>query len=182
MQSKNIPTESGWAIRTHPDPVLAKYGMSITFVERFWKHVKKTDTCWIWTGSKGDGYGNISRGSDHVSGLKMIRAHVASWIIHRGEIPNGLCVLHDCPNGDNRACVNPNHLWLGTRKDNGEDASRKQVFPDRCGENNPRHKLTHEQVLAIRTDNRKTSARKLARIYGVSRSAIRFVLSHKSWS
>jgi len=80
----------------------------------FWSKVNKTDGCWEWnrTPSK-SGYGNVVRRR------KQISSHRASWEIHYGPIPNGLWVLHKC---DNKLCVRPDHLYLGTNSDNQRDA------------------------------------------------------------
>lgn len=89
--------------------------------DRFHVSVNKTESCWIWTGTinKNTGYGIVTWGTNHMS------AHRASWILQNGEIPEGLCVLHNCPTGDNRACVNPDHLFLGTKGDNNRDRKLK---------------------------------------------------------
>ena len=86
--------------------------------ERFHeKYVPVTETgCWIWTRSKCRGYGRISYNGTG----KM--AHRISWEIHCGPIPEGMLVLHKC---DVPACVNPEHLFLGTYKDNTQDAIKK---------------------------------------------------------
>src|SRR5713101_4375739 len=96
----------------------------------FWSYVKKTQSCWIWTGSRTgtSGYGKCSVGNG-----KEVSAHRRSWELENGEIPKGLWVLHHC---DNKICVNPSHLFLGTRSDNMKDAVKK----GRVNLNN----LTHE--------------------------------------
>lgn len=80
------------------------------------KYVIKQDGCWDWKGiTEHTGYAKL--------GIRPpIKAHRASWIIHKGEIPKGLVVCHSC---DNRKCTNPNHLWIGTHKENIQDRIKK---------------------------------------------------------
>lgn len=85
-------------------------------VDRFFKHVDKTDACWLWIGAKSRGYGYF-----RVFG-KSVRAHHFSWETRYGKIPEKLCVLHKC---DVPACVNPDHLFLGTQIDNIRDRDQK---------------------------------------------------------
>ncbi len=83
----------------------------------FWAKVLKTDTCWLWTGaSQPDGRGNLGRDG------KTLSAPRVSWEMANGEIPEGQDVLHEC---DTPACVNPEHLFLGTQQDNDDDMRRK---------------------------------------------------------
>ena len=90
---------------------------SATLRDRLWAKVKKTDGCWMWTGALRNGYGIINR-CDKVPEY----AHRLAYEFENGPIADGLCVLHTC---DNRACVNPSHLWLGTKRDNTHDMMRK---------------------------------------------------------
>lgn len=84
---------------------------------RFWKKVEKTNDCWLWIAGKyPDGYGVFWNGTTYDG------AHRISWELHYGEIPKGMLVCHTC---DNPPCVNPEHLWIGTKKDNNNDRTKK---------------------------------------------------------
>src|SRR3954468_23689651 len=87
--------------------------------QRFYDRIKETDKgCWRWQRALDkDGYGRSSLGG------KSVQAHRVSWVIHKGKIPEGFQVLHNC---DNPPCVNPDHLFLGSGKDNMIDKVIKQ--------------------------------------------------------
>lgn len=153
-----------------------------TLLDRFWSKVRKGigDECWDWiAGVGGPGYGELNLGR---RGLGMVTAHRFSYELHKGAIPEGLCVMHSC---DNRRCVNPSHLSLGTLNDNNQDAIAKGRFrfPEpRHGERSPVSKLTDEIVRAIRL--RRANGERLtvmAKDYGVTEALVSMVALRKIW-
>src|SRR5260370_37353932 len=85
--------------------------------QRFWRFTYKTSNCWFWIGGREKAHGEEWYGHFQIAG-KTIKAHRFSWGLHHGPIPAGRCVLHSC---DNPQCVNPEHLYLGTRTQNSSD-------------------------------------------------------------
>lgn len=99
-------------------------------------------TCWYWTGAvSSTGYGYLRH-----DGI-MQSAHRLSYRKHVGQIPTGMFVCHSC---DERLCVNPNHLWLGTNADNTRDKMKKKRHRVATGAANGSTKLTDEQIREIR--------------------------------
>jgi hypothetical protein len=156
----------------------------------FWTKVDKNgpNGCWLWTDAcNSTGYGHFT-----FYPYRQVAAHRFSYELTHGPIPDGLFVCHSC---DNRRCVNPDHLFLGTCADNMRDAHAKgryrtgddhnsRLHPEslRRGEDHPHAKLTTEAVILIRQDYASGITRKaLAARYGVSVDAIARVVRHQLW-
>jgi hypothetical protein len=138
--------------------------------------------CWKWTGcTHKNGYGFFSW--RHLGRQYRVGAHQFSWLIHRGEIPRGLCVCHSC---DNRACVNPDHLWVGTPKENTADmiAKGRMRVGDHKGSKNGRAKLTESQVLEIRAKFKShvVTAKMLAKEFRVNKQVIDKIMQRGTWN
>jgi hypothetical protein len=150
-----------------------------SIMEMFNKKIQKADGCWLWVGAKNNkGYGQF-----RVQG-KSTLAHRTSWILKNGEIPPHLNVLHKC---DVRNCVNPDHLFLGTLKDNMRDCSNKGRlsvnWPGYKGEQHKLSKLTVAEVLEIRSDEKQRGyGMRLAKKYGVSPSTIYDAAKGRLWA
>ena len=162
-------------------------------LERFWAKTDKSngeDACWVWiAGRTTRGYGTIYwLGTSHLS------SRIAYEITY-GAIPDGQCVLHKC---DNPPCVNPKHLFLGTRQDNLADMRTKGREKHAVGTENGAYtcpekvrrgtaitlsKLDDDKVRDIRNqyDKGDTSYDKLAKQYSVSKQVIASVIHRKTW-
>lgn len=142
-----------------------------TIEDRFFSRFDVVDSgCWQWRAhSDKDGYGILPTNSS------SIRAHRLSYEIYKGAIPQGMVVCHKC---DNPGCVNPDHLFIGTSKDNAQDALRKGR--NYTGDKNSRARLSWEEVDAIRASTKPYSI--LAEKYQVSVSTIKDVRRRRTWS
>ena len=127
--------------------------------------------CWVWMGcTTKAGYGlamSNRRG-------KLTSAHRVAYEAFKGEIPAGMVIAHAC---DNPLCVNPDHLWLATHKQNSEDMVQKnrQAAGEKCGKS----KLKQDQVDFIRQS--KLSNRKLGAMFGVSHANIGYIKRGVTW-
>lgn len=148
--------------------------------------VNKHTGCWEWIGSvKGKSklrqYGSLIVGSRTDGSRRTISAHRYSYSIFKGDIPKGLFVCHKC---DNPRCVNPEHLFLGTRQDNVDDREDKGRNNHVVGEEVPTSKLTESQVMEIRSKYQKGgyTHRQLANEYGLkNHTSIGDILRGKIW-
>ncbi len=154
--------------------------------ERFWAKVEKCpdDGCWQWTGTvTRHGYGQIRYASD---GWKNASAHRVSWELANGPIPraaghHGICVLHRC---DNRRCVRPSHLFLGTVTDNNRDRSQKgRSRQPLRGEDSNLSKYSAAFITSIRL--RAASGERqcdIARSTGLHKNYVGLIVRRLRWS
>lgn len=138
---------------------------------RFWSKAVWVGDCLEWQGPLFNGYGIFK------AIRKMHRVHRVSWWMVFGVIPPGLCVCHHC---DNRQCIRPDHLFLGTRKENMQDAARKGRM--QRGEQRKDAKLSPLKVTVIRSLLPKVSQREIARQYGVSHTTVKAIANKWLWA
>jgi len=147
----------------------------LTIKQKFDKKVVKKNDCWDWRGEiTRHGYGAMTINGVHTN------AHRVSWIIHKGKIPEGLIVCHAC---DNRSCCNPDHLFLGTHKDNMQDMQKKGRKVTLKGGESNLSKLTETEVKLIVKDLAEGVQNKvISERFGVSPNAISSIRRGVSWS
>lgn len=141
-----------------------------TLSQKFWEKVQKDipTKCWNWKGSIAcTGYGRLGSNQTRHYGS----AHRISWKLHYGIVPKGFCVCHKC---DNRKCVNPQHLFLGTYADNFKDMYRKGRHW---------HKLTTLNIINIRSLNKLKllSNRKIAKKFSISHTMVNDIVNRVWW-
>lgn len=159
-----------------------KHPVGTPISDRFWLSVRKGPECWEWMLSTINGYGALRRNKSRT----VVKAHRLSWEIHNGPVPAGMYVCHRC---DNKLCVRPDHLFLGTHRDNMLDMRAKGRAGDQTrpetrprGERHGCSKLTASDVIAIRRDKASgvSTAALMAR-YSISKAHINSVASGRTW-
>lgn len=182
------------------DAPIRANGRGLSNAERFWQRVDKRgpDECWEWTAARGKpaneggggNYGQFNLFPPEVPKKKQVNASRASYILHHGKEPEGL-VLHHC---DNPSCVNPDHLYVGTHKDNARDREsrnrhgrttegykKRKTAP---GSRNGNSQLTEEKVREIRRlyEAGGHSTKDLGEMYGVNKTTIARLIRRETWA
>ena len=150
--------------------------------QRFWAKVRKADgdACWEWTASCGTaGYGKFRRGAEVDPRHPYRGAHRVAWELTYGAVPSGLQVLHHC---DNRKCVRPSHLFLGSHADNMADRNTKGRQARQRGTEHGCVKLSEEEVLDIRRRCRSGETQAaISRAIGVSNQLVSLIARGRRW-
>lgn len=149
--------------------------------------IDEVTRCWNWTGAKkGSGkltcYGSLTIGSRTDNSRRTISAHRYSYIVFNGDIPKGAFVCHKC---DNPSCVNPEHLFVGTRQDNVNDRESKNRNNHVFGKESRKSGLTELDIINIiqKYDTGNYSLRELAKEYNIkSHKSILEIINRKTWS
>jgi hypothetical protein len=146
-----------------------------SLARKFWLNVKKSSGCWIWTGYiMSNGYGQLKVGKLRSRNLRNLLAHRLVYELTYGMVPKGLCVLHKC---DNRRCVRPSHLWLGTKRDNTLDMHFKGRARS-CW----KRRISNLKIKRIRflANRGVMTFREIGEVFGVSTSLVSMIYLGKS--
>lgn len=147
--------------------------------ERFWKYVipEPNTGCWLWMAAGNrHGYGRLGTAG---RGSRRMLAHVISWTIHKGPVPEGMVVCHRC---DVPWCVNPGHLFVATQADNLRDMFAKGRARPPRGERHCKSKLTEADVKEMfRLDSMGVTRTDIARRFGVASVTASHVLTRRIW-
>jgi DNA-binding transcriptional regulator YiaG len=152
-----------------------RLGKPIDDIERFWSYVNIKDffDCWEWQGSLNkSGYGIFRKDG------KTVLSHRMAYEFYYGEIPEESLICHKC---NNRKCNNPFHTYAGTNQDNMADMVKAGRQNKAFGERVATAKLTGKQVIEIRENKDKLTQRELAKVYGVGKSMISYIVLRKNW-
>jgi len=161
-----------------------------TLEQKFWERIDKSGPvpkhtpglgpCWVWIAGKDSfGYGRVNIGGRKE---RPRGAHVVSWVIAHGGAWPALCVLHKC---DNPACVNPDHLFLGTRLDNNNDkiAKGRNGFAIQLGEIHGMAKITESDVREMRRlRSLGMLQRHIGDRFGITQTNVSLIVRKKTWS
>jgi len=150
------------------------------FARRFWTRVKISDLleCWEWQGATVAGYGNLYVGPFAKGNVVTRRAHRIAWEMTYGSIPVKMWVLHKC---DNRLCVNPAHLFLGSPAQNSADMVRKNR--QARGETHSQSKLTEDNVREIRLMVFSGQSQgDVAKKFDIDPSTVSNIITRRTWN
>jgi HNH endonuclease len=174
LSRKEISSHFGYFVVS--DSSRNSYNQGMT-KEHFYGLCDKRDGCWEWKNGLNHGYGRAYHDK------RRWGAHQLSYFFTHGSIPDGLFICHKC---DNPKCVNPDHLYAGTGRDNMRDRTERGRFSPARGERSGMARLTEEQVKWIRKvhlpNDKKFGARPIARRLGVGRTTVRWVVKGETWT
>lgn len=171
-------------------------GRARPLLDKFWEkvdrdgpapvHRPELGQCWIWRAFLcRNGYGQYTMYFPETGTKKKVLVHRLSWELTNGRIPpgtgyHGTEVMHKC---DNKACVRPDHLELGSHQENMKDMDKngRRVGLHRPGASNPNSTLTARQAIEIRCNNGMMSGPRMGNVYGIGSGAVYGIWTEKNW-